>query len=525
MGSPYYLAIDVRPDAVTAAIAEPVGADCIGLSSLRLGVDGALPAAVFVAADELLFGDAAIERGAAEPDSVSRDFFPHEGAPDPSLVLAGEEFSRIDLYAWMVDAIVSQVAEDRGARASGIWVVVPDLWSDAQLDAVADAFDRDGRAEVDFITVSEALAGRFWQLEETEATDLTAVIADLEERTLTTRIARISPDGGSMPIGAPIVAPVIQSGVDSAHLERLAIRSIIDGLQRAGIGLEAVDVISLSGASPRVDEFEQLLMDAFGDPIAVDPDPAAAAALGASFALARESDLAAALVTVGASSLGTSHAVARSGPGSTKWYRRAAPVAAIGIAAIVLAGGAAFASVAGFASGRSTGDDTEASQSGSTETASVNDAPPSAAPSESPSSTPSPVVSQAPPDPGAVDPPSAPANPRIPNPTPQVPSAPVTTPVPPAQAAPLPAETNPPAAPDPVVSNPADPPSDELPESPDPETSQEPTPTTPPPTTTGPETSQEPVPTPTDPTTPSGPAPTDPTDPTLPTDDLPPALP
>ena len=99
MSSPYYLAIDVRADAVTAAIAEPAGADRIRVSSLRLGIDGALPAAVFVAADELLFGDAAIERGAAEPDSVTRDFFPHEGAQDASLRLADEEFSRIDLYA------------------------------------------------------------------------------------------------------------------------------------------------------------------------------------------------------------------------------------------------------------------------------------------------------------------------------------------------------------------------------------------------------------------------------------------
>lgn len=230
------------------------------------------------------------------------------------------------------------------------------------------------------------------------------MIADLDERTLTTRIARISPDGGSLPIGAPIVAPVIQSGVDSAHLERLAIRSIVDGLQHAGIDLNVVDVISLSGPSPRVDEFEQLLIDAFGDPIAVDPDPAVAAALGASFALARESGRAAALVPVGAGALGATHAVARSGRGSTKWYRRATPVVALGIAGVVLAGGAAFASVAGFTSGTSTGDDTGASQSGSTETASVNDARPSATPSEVPSSTPSPVASQAPTDPAPTDP-------------------------------------------------------------------------------------------------------------------------
>ncbi|HYJ48742.1 MAG TPA: hypothetical protein VEX12_02405 [Microbacterium sp.] len=482
MSTPFYLAVDIRTDTTTAAVAVGSDGDAIRVSGLTLGIGSTMPTAVYVGAEELYFGESAVERGVDDPERLIRDFLPGEGALDTPIVVAGEDFSRADLYAWTVDAVARRVAGERGAAPSGIWLVVPAVWSDAHLQVIADAFDRDGQA-VDFIAAPEALAARYSQLDPADA-DLTLVICDLDERTLATSIERASPRRGSRPLAAPILASVLHDGVGKADLDQRAIDSIARGLQDAGVELGEVDAIVLSGVSERVGEFESLLADTFGDPIATDPHPALASSLGAALLLAREAGVlragaapipAVPLATVALSApaaIGVTHSAQSAGTGiASKWYRRPVGVVALGVG-VLLAGAATVGGAYAIGGIGSSVEDARVTP-GTTEVQVANDPADSPAPATSPTTAPVPAPVPEPVPPTASEPEddsSAPANPRVPNAA--APRAPG-TPGPVADPAPAPAEPAPPVVtpeptPDPVPTT--------TPE-PEPEPTEEPTPT------------------------------------------------
>ena len=467
MSAPYYLAVDVRAQAATAAIAEGGRFDAVRTDAVPLGESSTMPTAVFVAPDDLVFGDDAVVRGRAEPERLIGDFV--SLIPDPAAVIVvdGEEFAPAALYAWMIDAVVTRVTRLRGAPPLATWAVVPVHWDDECVDAILDALDRDGHADVDVITVPDALTSRYAQVEPFDA-DLTLLLCDMDERALAAAVVRATPEGRSRVIGAPIVAPLSGDAGARAARDTHALDAIVAGLADAGVVVDDLDAILLSGPSTELARMEGLLADRFGDPIGTDSEPALAAALGAVLALAQEEIAlrghAPALVTgapvaVVSTANGRpatdTHVVAAVGRGR-RWYRRPVGLLALGAASLVLAG-AAFGSIFVLDAVASSGEgEAVPSPSRSVATlpsgASTGPAAPSATPSSTPAPTSAPTTAPVPPEVGAA-PPQTPSNPRIPSTSsPRV--APAPAPAPPAAVAP-PAPP-PPAAPD-VVVPPAEP--------------------------------------------------------------------
>ena len=489
MSTPFYLAVDIRTDTTTAAIAESSGDGAIRVSGLTLGAGGTMPTAIYVGPDELYFGESALERGADDPERLIRDFLPGEGALDAAIVVAGEDFSRADLYAWTVDAVARRVAGERGSAPSGIWLVVPAVWTDAHLEAIADAFGRDGQV-VDFIAAPEALAARYSQLDPADS-DLTLVLCDLDDRALAISIERASARRGSRPLAAPIVAPVVRDGAADADLDRHAVDSIARGLQDAGIHVDQVDAIVLTGVSDRVSEFERLLIDRFGDPIGTDPQPALASAFGAALLLAREAAAAQTRASTPTAALATATSDPHTPTGVThtpqparaasasRWYRRPTGLVALGVG-VLLAGAATVGGAYAIGGIGSPADEAQVTPA-VTEVQVANDpadVPVPAAKPTTPAPAPAPAVPPAAEETDDSTPPVS--TPRVPGATtprtPATPSTPVTDPAPaPAPAQPAPPVVTPEPTPDPVPTTTPEP-TPEPTEEPTPEPTEEPTP-------------------------------------------------
>ena len=532
MSSPYYLAIDVRREVITAAVAEGSKRDAISTRGVRLEPSGpGMPAVVHIGPEEIAFGGEAVSRGDADPGGVIRDFVSGIGRPDAVAVVDGKEFAAADLYAWIVDNVLQRVAETRGAAPAGVWVVVPSSWGDAEIDEIADAFDRDGQREVEFVAAPVALASRY-SASQPSNPDLTLIVCDVDDSALQAAIVRQVPGTRSRRIGAPVDAP-ISSDAAQDTLDERAIDTVVQALAATGVAIDAVDAIVLSGPSDRLEHFRRLLVDRFGEPIDTDPDPRVAAAAGAALALARRQLAAAtpvapaapvaraaaagaaAAVGVGvgvASSAGAPSAKPASAPPAATappWYRRPARLVGIGVGAAAVAVTVAVAGAFAIGGIEPAGSEAESPASEVTDAGPTNEPsatgaspsatslPTSAPDAAAPPSAPDPVASESPgvrvnpripsaaaprtPIPSAP-PVAAPANPQAPA-APQVPPAapPAPAPTPPVDPGPSLEPTSPPADPSPSPQPPSTPPTPPADPSPSPDpTSSEPVPSLPP---------------------------------------------
>ncbi|SFR86459.1 hypothetical protein SAMN04487846_0073 [Microbacterium sp. cf046] len=477
MSSPYYLAIDVRGDITAAAAAEGSRSDAIRTQPILLGSGSAMPTAVYVAPDRLFFGEEAIARGDAEPSRLIRDFVPGVGDPAAVQTIDGERFAAADLYAWTVDNVAQRVASSRGAQPAGIWAVIPAWWVETQVDAVAEAFDRDGRTAVELITAPEALASRYARTDPSNP-DLTLVVCDVDDHALQAAFVRQMPGTRSRQISPPIHSPISPSGAQDDAVDARAVDSVALALSAAGVEIDMIDAIVLSGASDRLGDFSRLLAARFGDPIETDPHPGWATAAGAALALGREE-----IAQLPAAPVVAAPPVRVAAPA---WYRRPAWLAAIGVGAAALVSGAAVAGAFAIGSVAPSGGETDppaADLSSTAERASSGTSTPT--PSVTPQPTPDAVPPPTAADPIAPDSPTEPVSREAPDSA--TPSTPVLAPAPtnPSPTAAPPASTPAPTlTPDPTPS-PAPEPTMEP--SPTPEPTPEPEPTVPAPSPTPPD--------------------------------------
>ena len=428
-----------------------------------LQVGSTMPTAVYIGPEELLFGDAALERGDDAPDRLHRDFVRDVGKLDAVISADGEQFVPADLYAWVVDDVAKQVTEDRGAAPAGVWVVVPASWSDARIDAITEALDRDEQVAVDIVTVPEALAARYWQIDPADS-DLTVLVCDVDQRSLEASIVRVLPGGGSRLIGAAVAASVALGAAGDPALDERAIESIVQRMDDAGIDDDDIDAILLSGASTRLGDFERLLIDRFGEPLDSDPIPGSAAALGAAFLLAREVITDAAAVAEAAASAPRTTAPSSRPAAAAAWYRRPVGVIALSLGGVLVAGSLALASAfapGGLANSGENRNTVERS-SNLTNPGGRATSGPSPSVAASPSAIPQPAPSSSAPaetDSAQPQQPRVRVNARVPRsaaPVPVAPNDPVATPPPASTPDPAP-ETPAPSEPSPTPSATAEP--------------------------------------------------------------------
>ena len=117
----YVLGVDLGTTYCAAATAEADRVDIIELGSRSATV----PAAVYLREDgEMLVGEAAVRRGAAEPGRVARETKRRLGDPVP-LIIGGTPFSAEALLAQQLRAIVREASQEKGGAPDAVTVTHP----------------------------------------------------------------------------------------------------------------------------------------------------------------------------------------------------------------------------------------------------------------------------------------------------------------------------------------------------------------------------------------------------------------
>lgn len=161
MTTSYYLAVDVGTSRTAAGIARQADDGTLSATPFPLGRHSdSAPSVVFVGEGGLLFGDAALRRGIAQPERLIREFKRRIGDEVP--LLAGDQrFLPEQLYARTVAWVIESVSEREGARPDAISVAVPVTWTPFRVDLVTTALAREGWPEVDVIAEPVAAARHY----------------------------------------------------------------------------------------------------------------------------------------------------------------------------------------------------------------------------------------------------------------------------------------------------------------------------------------------------------------------------
>ncbi|MBV9729037.1 MAG: Hsp70 family protein [Pseudonocardiales bacterium] len=172
----YWLGIDVGTTLITAAICHTQAGHCARLEVVPLGArSAAVRSMVYLGSDgEVVVGEAAERRAAADPDRVVREFTRRISDEVP-VMIDGVRYSAAGLTAVVVSWVIDRVAQLEGAAAQGITVTHPAGWGANTIRAVADALRAADLPEVIFCTGPQAAAVSYSVRERVDVGSLIAV--------------------------------------------------------------------------------------------------------------------------------------------------------------------------------------------------------------------------------------------------------------------------------------------------------------------------------------------------------------
>ena len=158
----YWLGIDVGTSSIAAAICRTEAGQHAQLEVIPLGARSAVVrSAVYLGPDgEVVVGDAAERRAAADPDREVREFAQRIGEESP-IVIGGVRHSAADLLAQVVRWVIERVTQLKGGPAQGITLAHPASWDADKIQVMADALGVAGLAEVRFCTGPQAAAANY----------------------------------------------------------------------------------------------------------------------------------------------------------------------------------------------------------------------------------------------------------------------------------------------------------------------------------------------------------------------------
>ncbi|OLL74928.1 Chaperone protein DnaK [Pseudonocardia sp. Ae168_Ps1] len=142
----YLLGIDLGATVVTAAVLHGSACDTRALPAVLVATP----------AGDLLCGEPARRRAAADPDRVARGFLERVGDPTP-LSLGGVPYRAEDLCARLVRFLVDEIGARHGGAPSRIGVTHPVSWGRHKRDLLAAALDRHGLT-VSLVAAPQAVA-------------------------------------------------------------------------------------------------------------------------------------------------------------------------------------------------------------------------------------------------------------------------------------------------------------------------------------------------------------------------------
>ena len=155
----YWLGIDVGTTFTAAAICRLQPDQRTHLEVVPLGSrTDAMRSVVYLDSDgEVVVGEVAERRGAADPDRMVREFV--QTIPDDvTMVINGVEYSAAALTASVVKWVVDRVAQRENGPAQGITVAYPASWEPGTIGALAAALGAAGLPQVSFCTGAQAAA-------------------------------------------------------------------------------------------------------------------------------------------------------------------------------------------------------------------------------------------------------------------------------------------------------------------------------------------------------------------------------
>jgi molecular chaperone DnaK len=165
----YSLGVDLGTTYTAAAVARDGRAEIATLGSRT----AAIPSVVLVRDDQVLTGEAASRRAAAEPDRVAREFKRRLGDTTP-LFLGGAPYSAEALTARLLDAVVDEVSQREGGRPDRVAVTHPANWGPYKQELLDNAIRQAGIEGA--VTLTEPLAAAI-HYASTERVDVGDVVA------------------------------------------------------------------------------------------------------------------------------------------------------------------------------------------------------------------------------------------------------------------------------------------------------------------------------------------------------------
>jgi molecular chaperone DnaK len=184
----YRLGIDLGTTFTAAAVEQGGRAEVVQLGDHAPQI----PSAVFVREDgSLLVGEAAVRRGAVQPDRLEREFKRRLGDPVP-YVLGGQEFTAEQLTARLLRTVVDEVVRKYGGPPERLALTHPANWGAHRRSVLLDAVRLAGVGPVTTLTEPAAAAVYFASTDRVEVGDAIAVY-DLGGGTFDAAVLRKSP--------------------------------------------------------------------------------------------------------------------------------------------------------------------------------------------------------------------------------------------------------------------------------------------------------------------------------------------
>lgn len=184
-GVGYQLGVDLGTTHTVAAVLRQGQAEIVPLASHS----GALRSIVFIDEDDtVVVGDAADDRGFADPSRVARAFKRRLGDPTP-VVLGGRPHSAEALMAALLSRVVDLVAEREGGPPTMVTVSHPANWGAYRMDLLGELIDLAGLEQVRTVSDPEATAVFHDSTDEVAVGDVVAVY-DLGGGTFDVAVAR-----------------------------------------------------------------------------------------------------------------------------------------------------------------------------------------------------------------------------------------------------------------------------------------------------------------------------------------------
>ena len=235
---PYELGVDLGTTYSAAAVHRDGRTSIVTLGNRA----PAVPSVVLLRTDgDLLTGEAASRRAAAEPDRVAREFKRRLGDPTP-LILGSTPYSAEALMARLLRWIVEAVTEREGEAPRSVGMTHPANWGEYKRDLLAQAVRIAGLEKATLLSEPEAAAIHYASLERVETGTLVAVY-DLGGGTFDAAVLRKRGDASFEVLGQPEGIERL-GGIDfDEAIFRYVLRAVGDPVQ----ALDADDPAVMAG--------------------------------------------------------------------------------------------------------------------------------------------------------------------------------------------------------------------------------------------------------------------------------------